>query len=219
MDSDAHAQPHSALLLQLLIQPPHGFHHPQGGAHRALAVVFMRLGVAKIYEQTIAQILGDVPFKALDHLGAHALIRSHHFAQLFGVQAGGEGGRIDEVTKQHRELAAFRLGSRAFGWWRDHLRSLGFRCASLLIHRSGLGGAWRAARRRATSPAELEVWRILRPTLWAAMREGRATSPAKPHLLRIIKITAWATHAGIPSDVASASLTEALIVTRRTEIV
>ena len=61
----------------------------------------------------MAEILHDVSLEAPDHLGTDSLISPYHFAELFGVQLRGEGGRIDQVTKQYRELAAFTLGSRA----------------------------------------------------------------------------------------------------------
>jgi hypothetical protein len=102
-------------LLQVLIQLPHRLHHPQGGAHRALAGVFIRLRVAKVDQQTITQILRDISLIALNHLGTDPLIGPYHLAQLFGVQLCGQGSRIDQIAKQHRELTAFGHGSRAFG--------------------------------------------------------------------------------------------------------
>jgi hypothetical protein len=38
-----------------------------------------------------------------------ALIVPHHLAQLFWVERAGEHGRVHQITKQHSELAAFRL--------------------------------------------------------------------------------------------------------------
>jgi hypothetical protein len=43
----------------------------------------------------------------LDRLGTDPLIGSYHLAQFLRIQLGGKGGRIDEVTKQYRELATF----------------------------------------------------------------------------------------------------------------
>ena len=39
----------------------HGVHHAQPGAHGPLGVIFVRLGVAEVDEQAIAEILGDMP--------------------------------------------------------------------------------------------------------------------------------------------------------------
>ena len=69
----------------------------------------MRLGIAKVDQQAIAEILGDMALKALDDLGAGRLVGPHHLAQVFGVELAGERGRVDQVTEQHRELAAFGL--------------------------------------------------------------------------------------------------------------
>ena len=48
---------------------PHGLHEPEPGPHGALGIVFMRLGIAKIDQQPIAQVLGDMPLEAPDHPG------------------------------------------------------------------------------------------------------------------------------------------------------
>jgi hypothetical protein len=154
----------------------------------------MGLWITQTDQQPIAQILGDVPVKALNDLGPGGLVSPHRLAQIFRVQLCGEGGRIDEVTKQHRELAAFGLGPRAFGCWRRHPRGLSFRRMSLWIPRSGLGSPWLPAQRSATGATDLEAWRILTPTLRAPVLEGRATFPVKRRLLQVVKITAWATH-------------------------
>jgi hypothetical protein len=46
---------------------------------------------------------------ASDHLGAGGLIGPYHLAQLFRVELADEHGRVHEITKQHGELAPFRL--------------------------------------------------------------------------------------------------------------
>jgi hypothetical protein len=132
MDPQAHGQVHPPLLLQAGIELPHGLHDPQAGAHRPLGVIFVRQGVAEVDEQAIAEILGDMPLKAADHLGAGCLIGPHHLPPLFGVELGGKHGRVHQVAEQHGELAAFgvRRGRGdvwdfpmdrlrlLHGWWR-----------------------------------------------------------------------------------------------------
>jgi hypothetical protein len=54
-----------------------------------------------------------MPLKTGDHLGTGFLIGPHYSAQIFGVELAGKPGRIYQVTKQHGELAAFRLGGAA----------------------------------------------------------------------------------------------------------
>src|SRR5215475_5890519 len=73
----------------------------------------MRQWVAEVDEQAITEILGDMPIIASNHLGAGVLIGPHHLAQLFRVELAGEYGRVHQVTEQHGELAAFRLGGAA----------------------------------------------------------------------------------------------------------
>jgi hypothetical protein len=82
---------------------------PQPGAHGALRIVFVRLGIAKVDQQTITEVLGNMPLEAGDHFGAGVLIGPHYLAQLFRVELAGECGRVHQVTKQHGELAAFRV--------------------------------------------------------------------------------------------------------------
>jgi hypothetical protein len=108
----------------------HGLHHPQPGPHRPLGVIFVRQGVAKVDEQPIAEILGDMPLITGDDLGTGVLIGPHHLAPVFGVELTGEHGRVHQVTEQHGELAAL-------GVW-------GTRFSSML----GLLGLWDATRWR-----------------------------------------------------------------------
>ena len=83
---------------------------PRPGAHGPLGVVFMGLGIAKVHQQAIAEILRNIPVKALDDRGAGLLVGPHHLAQVFRVELPGQAGRVHQVTEQHRELAAFGLG-------------------------------------------------------------------------------------------------------------
>ena len=109
MDAHPDRQLDPALGHEALVQPSHGLHHAEGGAHGALAIVLVRLRVAEVDEQAVAEVLGDVPLEALDHLGAHALVCAYHLAQFLRIQAGGEGGRADQVAEEHGEVAPFRL--------------------------------------------------------------------------------------------------------------
>ena len=60
--------------------------YPQAGVDGPLGIVFMRLRIAKIDEQPIAQILGNIPGKALGHGGTGGLIGAHHLAVVFWVE-------------------------------------------------------------------------------------------------------------------------------------
>ena len=52
----------------------------------------MRLGITRIDQQAIPEILGDMPVKALDDLGTDSLVGTHHLAQIFGIELAGECG-------------------------------------------------------------------------------------------------------------------------------
>jgi hypothetical protein len=115
MDADAHRQSSVLVLRQTGIQRVHSLEDAQAGLHRALRIVFMGPGIPKVDQQTIAEILGDVPVKTLDHLRAGALIGAHHLAPLLGVELAGEHGGVHQVAKQHRELPALSLGRARLG--------------------------------------------------------------------------------------------------------
>jgi hypothetical protein len=72
----------------------------------------MRLWIAKVDQQAIPKILGDIPLKLLDHLGTSGLIGAHDLPEIFGVEPASQGRRVDQVTEQHSELAAFCLRVR-----------------------------------------------------------------------------------------------------------
>ena len=61
MDPQAHRNPHPVARLEIGVQCLQDPHNLQTSAHGALRVVFVRLGIAKVDEQTIAEILRDGP--------------------------------------------------------------------------------------------------------------------------------------------------------------
>src|SRR5213080_1896449 len=83
----------------------------------------MRPGIAKVDQQAIAEILGDMPLKAGNYLGAGPLIGPHDIAQLFRVELAGEHSRADQVTEQHGKLAPFGVRGIRFGRWAHRLPS------------------------------------------------------------------------------------------------
>ena len=70
VDAQAHSEPNTPLLHQAQPQCVHRLDHSQPCPYRAQGVIFMGLGVAKVDQEAIAQILRNVPLKAPDHLGA-----------------------------------------------------------------------------------------------------------------------------------------------------
>ena len=105
---------------------PQGLHDPQPGPHGPLRIIFVRQGVAEVDEQAIAEILGDMPLKAGDHLGAGLLIGPHHLAQVFRVELAGQRCRVHQITEEHGELTAFGVGrAGGRGAWGAGLLRLG----------------------------------------------------------------------------------------------
>ena len=79
-----------------------------------------------------------MPIVALDNVGTHPLICTHHVTVFFGVELAGESSGVHQITKHHRELSAFSVRRRSSkgrfnlsGWlclhnglwcWRSRLR-------------------------------------------------------------------------------------------------
>jgi hypothetical protein len=71
--------------------------------------------------------------EALDHLCTGRLIGPDYLPQFLRVQFRREGSRLDQVTKEDRELAALGVGGARVGWqW--------FRLGEVGILRDSLGG-------------------------------------------------------------------------------
>jgi hypothetical protein len=99
MDPHPHGQLDPLLLLQSAVERRRGLHHGQPGAYRSLRIVLMRLRIAKVDEQAIAEILGNVALEALDDRGTGLLIGTHHLAVVFRIELTGEGSRVHQITE------------------------------------------------------------------------------------------------------------------------
>src|SRR5262245_38059396 len=93
----------------------------------------MRLRIAKIDEQSVAQILRDVPVKTLDDRSTGHLIRLDHLPQVFWIQLPREYGRVRQVTEQHGELAALSVGCLTSDYWWTVRRDLVYRGVCLFV--------------------------------------------------------------------------------------
>src|SRR5262249_31719324 len=62
--------------------------------HGAPRVSVMRSWIAKVDQQPVTQILGNIALKAGNDLSRGRLIGSHHLAQVFGVELRGECSRV-----------------------------------------------------------------------------------------------------------------------------
>ena len=109
MDADADGDPHPMPLGELCVEGLHGRHHAKTRPHSPLGAVFMRLGIAKVDQQPIAEVLRNVPLQGLDHRGTRRLVGADDLAQVFGVELACQDCRVHQITEQHGELPALRF--------------------------------------------------------------------------------------------------------------
>src|SRR5215472_7721797 len=168
MDPDPRRQPRAS---RLLVELPDSLKNRQTGARGPLGVVIMRLGIAEERHHAVTQVLGDVAAKLADRSGGSAMILGHRLAPFLGIELGGDLGRTDQVTEQHRQMAPL---------------------ARERIARSD-GGSFRlryvddCVKRSPASVAELGAWLVSHAaTGWTRRkRKGRAALAAEPGTLVI----------------------------------
>ena len=81
-DADAHAQPD----IEARCEMRNGPGCRDARAHRALRIILMRLGPAEIDDDRITGEFRDIAAKPTDNLGAGALIRADHVAQILRIE-------------------------------------------------------------------------------------------------------------------------------------
>lgn len=122
MDADAHCHPYAFVPLQARIQGgSDGFNNAEPGVHGSRCIVFMRHRPAEVDQEPIAEILGDIPVKLVNHLGGGSLIGANDLAQVFGIEQLRQLGRIRQIAKHHGELPAFGIRQRWFDWGRRYV--------------------------------------------------------------------------------------------------
>src|SRR5207245_2159195 len=95
-----------------VVQLSHRVEKGEPPAHRPLGVVLVRLGVAEVDEQAVAQVLRDMAAKAGHGLGGSALVLRGDLPPVLGVELPGDGGRADEVAEEDGELPPLALRRR-----------------------------------------------------------------------------------------------------------
>jgi hypothetical protein len=110
VNAEAYAQLHAVFLAEALVEPPHVPDDAQTRVDRPLGIVFVGLGIAEVDQQPIPEVFGNMAIEAAHDLGAGFLIGADDLAQVFRVEIFREGGRADQVTEHHGELAALRIG-------------------------------------------------------------------------------------------------------------
>jgi len=118
MNGDSHRELDTIALFEATVGVGQGAQYLEASEHGPLGVVLMSRGPAKVDKESIAEHLGDMAVIALDYLGAGGLLRPHHVAVVFRVEALGQLGRLDQITAHHGEVTP--LGFRR----RRHLETL-----------------------------------------------------------------------------------------------
>ena len=80
------AEPHTQIFARR--QPADRFDHREGGAHRLLGIVLVRLRISEINQHAVAHVFGDKAVKAADRLGDSAVVVPDQLAQILGVMTG-----------------------------------------------------------------------------------------------------------------------------------
>ena len=95
MDAKPHAQrcglQSSHARSELGIERRHGVGHLQPGSYSPLRIIFMGLGIPKVDQESVPEVLGDVSIKALHDLSTGRLIRPNDLPQIFRIQLTGQG--------------------------------------------------------------------------------------------------------------------------------
>jgi hypothetical protein len=87
-----------------------GCDHLEARAYRSLGVVLVGLGVAKVSEHAIAQILRHEAAETACGFSDAFMIGRDEFAQVFRIHPSGECCRADQIAKHHRDLPPFDPG-------------------------------------------------------------------------------------------------------------
>jgi hypothetical protein len=109
VDAEPHGELNPVLRRQTGIQGGDGLDNAQTGVHGASGIVFVSRGVAKIDQQPIAEVLGDVAFVTLDDFGRCFLVGADDRTQVFRVELAGELCGAHEVAEHHGKLSPFGL--------------------------------------------------------------------------------------------------------------
>jgi hypothetical protein len=109
VDAKPDGELHTVAGLQTRIQSPNGLDECHARVHRPLCIVFMRLWVAKVDQQTIPEVLRNMPLVALNHHSRSLLIGPHNGPEVFRVKLPREHCRAYQVAEQHGQLPPFGL--------------------------------------------------------------------------------------------------------------
>jgi hypothetical protein len=191
VNADPDRQPDPRVALEARVERRDRLDDAEGGAHGPPRVILAGERIPEVHEQTVAQVLRDVPVERADGVVARLLIRTHHLAQHLGIEPPGQLRGADQIAEHHRELPALRLRRPRRGRNRFSRLAGG-------LDPGGLGWqtCWRGCRRERSAAAIAEFAPRLDRCAAArtAQREGRAAFTAEPRLLAIVRLTPGTVH-------------------------
>ena len=114
------------------IQFGHCLNDVEARARGPFGVVFVRLRIAKIDQDSVTHVTSDESLVVLDRFPATVLESGNDVAQIFRIHLGGEGRGSDQIAKHYRELPALGLRRVCGQRFIRFQRSLGGRLGKLL---------------------------------------------------------------------------------------
>ncbi len=112
VDADTGGEAHFASAELGPCEPVDGADNVEPRTYGVDGVVALRVRIPEVGEHAVALVLGDVAVKALDHLGAGAVIRGDELAEILRIELLAECSRLDEIAEDNREMPALRTRQR-----------------------------------------------------------------------------------------------------------
>src|SRR5438874_577457 len=101
VDAQAHGESNALRLFQTRFQRAQGLENAQSGTYGSRRIVFMRLRIAKVDQQAIAEILRNSALEVLDDLRAGCLVGPYDLAVVLEVEPARQPRRIHYITEKH----------------------------------------------------------------------------------------------------------------------
>src|SRR2546426_12507316 len=110
MHTETYRQSKTLVLFQTGVQRSYRLDNAQSSMYCSTGIILMSVGVAKVHQEPIAKVLGNIAIVALDDFRTSKLIGTYQIPVLFGIELAGEFGGIDQVAEHDRELSTFSFG-------------------------------------------------------------------------------------------------------------
>ena len=101
MDAEPRGELDTVLCRQADVQGGNGLDNAQTGVNGAPGLVFMGGGIAKIDEQGITDVPGDISLEAVNHCGAGFLVGTYDLTQLLRIELLGASSETNQIGEQH----------------------------------------------------------------------------------------------------------------------